>query len=519
MQRLIVVAGICLLLFAVAYEAKAQAWTDQGPSGCSDQFGNFDAFVPGMRGHGSCNRGGFVPGTNVIVVSNRNSSGSGSFRDAISSSVCPKVILFAVSGVIDLAGWNVGQTAVCDNWSIVGASAPGNVTITGASNVGFKPRGSYWTVDNLTITGGSTDDAVAIAGTGDDQGYGIILNSTFLWGEDETVSCYPPNGETQTNILYWQNILTTVIGTSPGFQIIQNNCQFNASIRNLYLDGKARFPLVRGDGYFHSNNVHVNAINDFLRIQPCEGGIYGSPEPNTRMAVMDSLFVEGDSTGAAGQSGYIRIWDSTSCTNLTVYEDGNRAMASPGNIVQNCANHGCTSGFASNEFAGSPISSIHPAGYVSENIGSSQQELVNFAAHVAKYAGARPADRLSYIQTKVDHAINTIDGAGPTSNYSVSTSVTSEGGIGVLSSALLTYDPTDGSDNACGEDMPTGAAASAMQSSGLTRLHEWITGCFYDNVMPAGYREDGLQNYGAPTGGGSLPPIPSPSPPVGLSAS
>ena len=45
-----------------------------------------------------------------------------------------------------------------------------------------------------------------------------------------------------------------------------------------------------------------------------------------------------------------------------------------------------------------------------------------------------------------------------------------------------------GRENYCG-GMPVGAAADAIQSSGLTALHEWVITCFYDSVMPQGYRE------------------------------
>jgi hypothetical protein len=72
------------------------SWTKQMASGCSDTHGSFDAFIPGMRGFGSCTRGGFVPGTTVHVVRNTNPTGNDSLAAAVNAA-CPKVILFGAA--------------------------------------------------------------------------------------------------------------------------------------------------------------------------------------------------------------------------------------------------------------------------------------------------------------------------------------------------------------------------------------------------------------------------------------
>ena len=134
---IILLVGVFLsVLSANSADAQTTGWSTQGASGCSDQYGSFDAFIPGMRGHGSCNRGGFVPDTTVIVVTNRNSSGAGSLAAAASAS-CPKVILFGVAGLIHQNGDTIFMNR-CSNWSMVGASAPGNVSVTGARDALIK---------------------------------------------------------------------------------------------------------------------------------------------------------------------------------------------------------------------------------------------------------------------------------------------------------------------------------------------------------------------------------------------
>jgi hypothetical protein len=181
------------------------------------------------------------------------------------------------------------------------------------------------------------------------------------------------------------------------------------------------------------------------------------------------------------------------------------------NTIANCANNNCTSGFSGDDLKASIISAVYPTGYVPETLIHTQAGLLDFATKITTYAGARPLNRLPYIQSNIDEAINMVDGSGLEGNHSVDTA--SEGGIAMITpSSSTSYDPTDASDNPCGEDMPSGTAADAIQSSGLTRLHEWVIGCFYDNIMPAAYREDSLQNYGAPGGGGVGAPPPPPPP-------
>ena len=268
---------------------------------------------------------------------------------------------------------------------------------------------------------------------------------------------------------------------------------------------------MRADGYFHANNVHVNALNNFSQLQVCDGGTDGTLDNPTRMEFVNNLYSKGN---ISGTQNFIIAHGNLDCITFQLWEDGTRVI-DENQSLQDCTNHGCTFGFRGGQLVSSSIAAIDPTGYVSEVIGPTQQDLVDFATKIGSYAGARPLSRFSYVQTKINQSINSIDGTGPESSYSKATTIASEGGIGVLTPAPISgYEPTSAGDNPCAENMPTGAAADAIQSSGLTRLHEWVIGCFYDNVMPAGYREDKLQNYGPPTGGGNGPPVARPNPPM-----
>ena len=184
--------------------AQTGSWSLQGSSGCSDGLGAFDAFIPGMRGHGSCNRGGFVTDTTVHVVDNIAE------LQTAAGAACPKVILFGTGGLYDSGGSSITMKR-CDNWSIVGASAPGGVTITGSVNASIEVRGSEWTIDHLTIapgdeqiTAGNIGNRRAIQysfGTDVPDEKGILLNNDLIWGADETVTCYTKRGSEQTAVL------------------------------------------------------------------------------------------------------------------------------------------------------------------------------------------------------------------------------------------------------------------------------------------------------------------------------
>jgi hypothetical protein len=110
---------------------------------------------------------------------------------------------------------------------------------------------------------------------------------------------------------------------------------------------------------------------------------------------------------------------------------------------------------------------------------------------------------LPYAAALLGEVENAIDQSGSVGGFASGTA--SEGGVAAITDTATPYDPRSGAENPCGENMPTGTGANAMQSSGLTRLHEWAIGCFYDAIMPGGYREDALANYPAPDG-----PIPEP---------
>ena len=84
---------------------------------------------PGAEGFGTQTPGG--RGGRVIVVTNLNGSGPGSFREAMLATG-PRIIVFRVSGVIDLGG-DIWLSETNSNVTVLGQSSPGGITfINGA---------------------------------------------------------------------------------------------------------------------------------------------------------------------------------------------------------------------------------------------------------------------------------------------------------------------------------------------------------------------------------------------------
>lgn len=84
---------------------------------------------PGAQGFGTQTIGG--RGGQVMVVTNLNGSGPGSFREAMLSTG-PRIIVFRVSGVIDLGG-NIQLFEENSYVTVLGQSSPGGITLIGGS--------------------------------------------------------------------------------------------------------------------------------------------------------------------------------------------------------------------------------------------------------------------------------------------------------------------------------------------------------------------------------------------------
>lgn len=149
---------------------------------------------PGAEGFGRFAPGG--RGGTIYHVTNLNDSGTGSFRDAISSS--NRIIVFDVSGVIKV---KVGDPLIFSkNLTVLGQTAPGEgiqvygerVSFSGADNIIVR----YMRI-RMGIGGTSGKDAAGVA-----NGKNMIFDHmSVLWGRDETFSIsWDSKGSEPSNI-------------------------------------------------------------------------------------------------------------------------------------------------------------------------------------------------------------------------------------------------------------------------------------------------------------------------------
>lgn len=134
---------------------------------------------PQAEGHGRYARGG--RGGQVVVVTNLNDSGPGSFRAAITQDIGPRTIVFAVSGIIELQS---RLTLSQDYVTVAGQTAPGKgITIRSAP---FGVTGNDCVVQNLRVRLGSgrTFDGMGLTGAN----HSIIDHCSISWTIDEAFS-------------------------------------------------------------------------------------------------------------------------------------------------------------------------------------------------------------------------------------------------------------------------------------------------------------------------------------------
>lgn len=156
---------------------------------------------PGAEGFGKYTTGG--RGGKVMIVTNLNDSGPGSFREAAQKSV-PRIIVFAVSGTIHLAS----KLPIKGNATIAGQTAPGEGICLADNSV--QLNGNNIIVRYLRFRmGDKFQRGGMVDGNGGDDAFGgthynniIIDHCTMGWSTDEAFTVY--GGDSTT--LQWNLI-------------------------------------------------------------------------------------------------------------------------------------------------------------------------------------------------------------------------------------------------------------------------------------------------------------------------
>lgn len=238
---------------------------------------------PGAEGYGRYVTGARGSGQREIYkVTNLNSSGSGSFKDAISKD--NRIIVFAVAGILDMKK----ETYVLkSNQTILFQTAPGDgLTL-------FNGRISGSSAENIIVRYmrlrqgkgfGEGKDCLGIANGGNQ----IYDHCSFTWGGDETFSINPDGKGTKPfNITLQNSIIGQGLQNHSAGGLMQTDLDKGTTIfRNLFIDNKTRNLKVKGLNQY-VNNVVYNWGN---------GSCYdmgGDSEGNSNTTIVNNYFIKG----------------------------------------------------------------------------------------------------------------------------------------------------------------------------------------------------------------------------------
>ncbi len=253
-EKTITIAGMPYLTGNYSYTITSTDGniTSQSITGKIISSATTDALVsfPGAVGYGSHATGG-RKGT-VYHVTNLNDSGTGSFRDAVSSS--NRIIVFDVSGYINLTS----AVSCKSNLTIAGQTAPGEGIGFRGGEISFANQQNIICRDIRIVPGSetesTTDDALSLY-----LARNVIMDHcTFEFapwnnidGVSDNYQVYPVTGITLQNC----------IDANPTGQQFGAHCESVLSqwtfYRNLFANSHNRNPLAKINEQF-INNVHYN---------------------------------------------------------------------------------------------------------------------------------------------------------------------------------------------------------------------------------------------------------------------
>ena len=116
---------------------------------------------PGAEGFGTETGGG--RGGPVLVVTTLAGAGPGSIRAAMLTAG-PRIVVFAVSGVIDLAGADIALLEQHSRLTVLGQSSPGGITLVNGGISSYHAGLHDVILRFLRVRGGTNADNISIAG-------------------------------------------------------------------------------------------------------------------------------------------------------------------------------------------------------------------------------------------------------------------------------------------------------------------------------------------------------------------
>lgn len=244
--------------------------------GSTNAFPGAEGYARAVTGARSCEE------FEVYRVTNLNTSGSGSFKDAISES--NRIIVIAVAGVLDM---NKETYVLKSNQTILFETAPGDgLTL-------FNGRVSGSGAENVIVRYmrlrqgkgfGEGKDCMGLSNGGNQ----IYDHCSFTWGGDETFSVNADGKGTRPyNVTLQNSILGQGLQNHSAGGLMQTDIDRGTTIfRNLLIDNKTRNLKVKGLNQY-VNNVVYNWGN---------GSCYdmgGNSTGDSKTTIVNNYFIKG----------------------------------------------------------------------------------------------------------------------------------------------------------------------------------------------------------------------------------
>jgi pectate lyase len=278
---------------------------------------------PGAEGFGKYTTGG--RGGKVLIVSNLNDSGSGSFRDAVNAKG-PRIVVFAVSGTIHLES----KISLKGDLTIAGQSAPGDGICLADYPVSISG-------DNIIVRymrfrmGDKNQRGGMVSGNGGDDAFGgtrrsniIIDHCSMSWSTDEAFSIYAGDSTS----LQW-NLISEPLNYSYHFETGDKGFENHgyggilggkhlSAHHNLYAHCRSRTP--RFDGIRNSPTENVDYRNNVIynwgvnNVYAGEGGNYN---------IVNNYYKYGPSTSKSVKNRVLNPFKTEEIPYGKFYVDGN----------------------------------------------------------------------------------------------------------------------------------------------------------------------------------------------------
>ena len=234
---------------------------------------------PGAEGFGATTPGG--RGGRVILVTNTNDSGPGSFREALEAAG-PRIVVFRTGGTITL---HSKIKIVNPYLTIAGQTAPGGgVCVRGDGNgvnlISVKTHDII--VRHLRFRPGPGGTEVVDAWEMKKGARNIIMDHcTFSWGVDETVSSWTSDiNEVVEDVTFQWCIISEALNCSTH----EEGCHSKGMLlgyldkfsihHNLFANNGARSPMILSGRVDAVNNVVYNWLGSCVKIENRHGDVF-----------------------------------------------------------------------------------------------------------------------------------------------------------------------------------------------------------------------------------------------------